>query len=553
VNAEDYVVWRSTMGSPADLAADGNFDGIVDAADYVIWRSRVAVSPSSGTGAGDLVPEPPALWLIALVLIAAYCARPTNKCRTGMASWFFLGVTGIVLFSGATAIASETSAKASAKPSQPYAASLTVVPPVAISDQVEFEVRVAVRNHTPTTARFELSFSVAADDSKVTPLWATPVEVKAHEQNLITRRFPSKPYVGKHKIAYQLSGPDGLVSTGEWPLEVVKCDSRSVPLLQIGWMDPGSLLAAPANGAGDLTESDLRAAIDAYSAAGIKGFIITYPEDTYSGGTFYYPTDVFAAYGTRPGFDVVGTILNQASKNGQHVFVGLGRGPDLLLTWTGFEDARRRKAAIAHSSKVATELWAKYAHEPSFYGWYLTHEANDIAAASRAYYNPMADFLRTFEADKPVLISPSGTPILSREILAQSRVDIFAYQDAVGSGYVPYKNTFDPEQRIRTLDDVYASYQKAHAKSGKHLWANLEVWQMKGPDYGHSFPPSFDRVSRQLGIEKKYVDVVSSYELLGFMHPESLQATPDAPAAQLFQAYRTHYDQTAPQLGLGTK
>ena len=31
-------------------------------------------------------------------------------------------------------------------------------------------------------------------------------------------------------------------------------------------------------------------------------------------------------------FDVVGLILDQAAINGQHVFLGLGRGSDLYLT-----------------------------------------------------------------------------------------------------------------------------------------------------------------------------------------------------------------------------
>ena len=119
-----------------------------------------------------------------------------------------------------------------------------------------------------------------------------------------------------------------------------------------------------------------------------------------------------------------------------------------------------------------------------------------------AYYNPIIDFLRTFEADKPILISPAGTPIISRDILAASKVDIFAYQDAVGSGYVPYKNTFDPRRRIEMLDGVYSGYAKAHRESGKHLWSNLEIWQMDGPEYAASYPPEFKRVQRSSTSKK---------------------------------------------------
>jgi hypothetical protein len=36
--------------------------------------------------------------------------------------------------------------------------------------------------------------------------------------------------------------------------------------------------------------------------------------------------------------------------------------------------------------------------------------------------------------------------------LESSRVDIFCYQDAVGAGYIPYQNTYDPAKRLAQLD-----------------------------------------------------------------------------------------------------
>jgi len=154
----------------------------------------------------------------------------------------------------------------------------------------------------------------------------------------------------------------------------------------------------------------------------------------------------------------------------------------------------------------------------------------------------MVDFLRTFEADKPVMISPAGTPILSPEIVANSNVDIFAYQDAVGSGYIPYENTFDPQRRIDTLEEVYSSYAEAHRGTDKHLWSNLEIWQMDGPKYANSYPPSFDRVRKQIEIEKNYVDVISTYTVSGFMeHPDSQVQLGGPKAVRLFEAYRDYY------------
>src|SRR5690606_34656830 len=105
--------------------------------------------------------------------------------------------------------------------------------------------------------------------------------------------------------------------------------------------------------------------------------------------------------------------------------------------------------------------WNLYGHYPSFYGWYISHEANDIAKANR-YYNEVADFMREFSPDKAIMISPSGTPILSPEIISDSRYEMFVYQDAVGSGYIPYENTWNPFRRIEMLEDVYTHYAEMH-------------------------------------------------------------------------------------------
>ena len=436
----------------------------------------------------------------------------------------------------------------------PYAASMTVVPPGPISGHTEVEVRIAVRNHSIKPARFELAVTIVSADGKSHSVYETQLEVPAYGQELTTPRFASGRYVGANQVHCRISCADNFVARKSWPLNVIASKSRALPVLQIGWIDPGAVLAVrnPTDPKRHvMTEQNLRDAIDRYSKMGINGFIITYPEDIHAGQGTYYPSRILDELPMPVHFDVLGTILSQSSKNGQRVFVGLGRGADLLLTWTGFDDPQRNRAALTHSMKIATELWSLYSHEPSFYGWYLTHEANDIAQASRAYYNPIIDFLRTFEADKPVLISPAGTPIISRDILAGSKVDIFAYQDAVGSGYVPYKNTFDPQRRIEMLDGVYSGYAKAHRESGKHLWSNLEIWQMDGPEYAASYPPEFKRVQAQLDIEKKHVDVITGYQLLGFMDArDSEVALGGKRANDLFEAYRAYYETTARQLGL---
>ncbi len=69
VNGADYTLWRKTLNSTTNAAADGNGNGIVDAADFTIWRNTYGQTGGPGAGAGLEsfgVPEPSSGALILL-------------------------------------------------------------------------------------------------------------------------------------------------------------------------------------------------------------------------------------------------------------------------------------------------------------------------------------------------------------------------------------------------------------------------------------------------------------------------------------------------------
>jgi hypothetical protein len=79
VDAADYVVWRSTLGSTADLRADGNGDQVIDQADYNVWRSSFGNTYNFAGGAaiGVVVPEPKSSWLLITTIL---CVSWPNRC-----------------------------------------------------------------------------------------------------------------------------------------------------------------------------------------------------------------------------------------------------------------------------------------------------------------------------------------------------------------------------------------------------------------------------------------------------------------------------------------
>lgn len=97
VDAADYVVWRNSLGSTIDLAANGDDTGSshgrIDGADYLVWKANYG---RTGTGAhsqvpAQSVPEPSGGWLafacglglIAMPLAARSRTRRNKRPRNG--------------------------------------------------------------------------------------------------------------------------------------------------------------------------------------------------------------------------------------------------------------------------------------------------------------------------------------------------------------------------------------------------------------------------------------------------------------------------------------
>jgi glucose/arabinose dehydrogenase len=75
VDAADYVVWRDTLGSMTQLAADGDRSGTVDGGDYTLWRQNfgeIRGGRQPPVASSLRVPEPA---IIPGTLIALFCGR----------------------------------------------------------------------------------------------------------------------------------------------------------------------------------------------------------------------------------------------------------------------------------------------------------------------------------------------------------------------------------------------------------------------------------------------------------------------------------------------
>jgi hypothetical protein len=86
VDGSDYVIWRKTLASTTNHAADGTNDQIVDQADSPVWRNNYGLAyPAGGQLNSSAVPEPNG-WVMLAVGIFGFTAmralsRPRKPCE----------------------------------------------------------------------------------------------------------------------------------------------------------------------------------------------------------------------------------------------------------------------------------------------------------------------------------------------------------------------------------------------------------------------------------------------------------------------------------------
>ncbi|MBM3290681.1 MAG: DUF4434 domain-containing protein [Candidatus Hydrogenedentes bacterium] len=429
-----------------------------------------------------------------------------------------------------------------------------VVPPGPVATGARLELRLALDNPADAAATAHAAFFL----DTVTPAAAmgeTTIEIPAHGSALARGWGRAAAAPGKHEIRYKVRVRD-IVSEGQWPIEIVDAPTRALPLLQGMWIEPFAIHQCAADSQPETVRRVINDSVAAMDRLGVRILIVAYVEYL---GQFFYPTDIAffdadvqrTSRGADCRFDTVGAILDEARARGMHVMLGLGRAGDTHLLWEfdkpGWD--ARNASAVAAAQRVARDLHARYGADPAFYGWYLTHEMNDLAKAG-AYYDPVARYCHELAPQMPVLAAPAGTPIATPEQIAASEVDIFAYQDAVGAGYVPYEYTYRPEKRIAALDELYKTYSAWHADAGKHVWSDLEVWEMDGNQgYAGAYAAPFARVKQQIEIESRHAEVLTGYAYHGYLQaPGSPAEKPNARAQTLYTGYRAYVRTAFPTL-----
>ena len=416
--------------------------------------------------------------------------------------------------------------------------SLTLIPPSPVTDRIVLDMRAAVWNDGNTTNQFAVAFYLDAEAPEKRLHQAT-VEVAPKASAGIQFRWPTKGQAGSHRI---LLVAQSRVQTSrcERSLQIIKSDARSLRRLAGAWVD--LYHHDPAEGKpfneelGKMTDPQWRELVRAMQEVEQNLLVITmmFQNFTHRGrhrietegyqGKGYYPSRLFPGRMAIAARDPLEAILSEADQLGMHVMPGVG-----MYAFFDFTPG-----ALRWHKQVAAELWERYGHHPSFYGWYISAEKDGGLGDAEerreivGFFQELTPYLRRLAPDKPVMLAPNcyrlrGAEATYRQLLPH--LDILC---PFGFHRMPAGDL--PGEEAATL------MQSLCDETGCHLWMDLESFVFRNGVELHPRPIQglISDFSRFANFEKTL-----HYQFPGLMCAPWMSRRPGGDAAvQLYRDYQ---------------
>ncbi len=368
-------------------------------------------------------------------------------------------------------------------------ARLALIPPSPVTDKIMLDIRGAVENTSNRSLWFTLSLYLDRE-SPSSRVRTQRLQIPAHASAGIFYRRSTQSWTGLHRVILVAASRNSQMRT-EREVQVLPSSVRSTRTIDGAWVGIVHWSDEEARhwnaDIRKLTEDDWRQQIRGMHNLGMDTVVIqeVFRNEAYYGtnniatagyhGLAYYPSALFPGRVSMTSHDPIEAILSEADRLNMNVFLGVG-----AYAWFDFSPG-----ALAWSKQVAAELWHRYGHHPSFYGWYVSAEAYGSLIPDQGeqekdhYRQQVIAFFREFQAysrslapEKPVMLAPNAHGMLkSRDVwpLVLEHVDIVC----------PFAFHRMPAGDI-TGEEAAQLWQSMCDKTGTHLWMDMEAFLFDG-------------------------------------------------------------------------
>ena len=428
--------------------------------------------------------------------------------------------------------------------------SLTLIPPSPVSDKITLSINGAVWNHADKEKEYRVA--VYLDDEL---LHKETLKVAANSAKGIYFRWPTKNHAGTHQIIF-VAESDGKKETRKKPLKIYPAKQRSLELIGGAWNgfymwgQEGLLWNEELL---KMTDIQWREHTRAMNEIGMNIIVLqesfrnqmyvgshSIEEEGYKGKAFY-PSKLYPGRMDIACKDPIEVILSEADKRNMSVFLPVG-----LYAWFDFTEG-----SLQWHKKVAKELYERYGHHPSFYGWYISEEIDGSLIANNTmkevdlhhkeivhFFKEFRKYVRTLAPDKPVMLASNSHHIerglkVYPELL--KNLDILC----------PFGFHRQPPGDL-SGEEAANLLQKLCDEAGSHLWMDLETFLFGEHDelYPRPIKGLLSDLSRFKNFEK-----ILCFQFTGLMNAHWMSRKPGGDATvKLYNDYKEYYDKMMAEL-----
>lgn len=417
---------------------------------------------------------------------------------------------------------------------------LSLIPGVRVSDAVSPELRIY-------SDEADLAEITVWDGLGSTLLARIPLE----PGTLWTGKLSVADIWGNVTLQFQFYSADRPVHRNDYPYQVIPSGQPMTGLVDGCWLslyhwseEEGRYFNRDLK---KLTHEDFARQVFDMDRVGIRGIVLqnlfdsaAYVKDpipqtcaAYQGRAFY-PSRLYPGRMPITAEDPVEAVLSAADQCRMQVLVGIG-----LFAWFDFS-----QESLKWHKQVAQEVWQRYGHHPSFYGWYVSEEImGDLyesyfpQQAHRwqelpVFFRDFAAYVRQLTPTKPIAFAPNN---IRFEQHREKWEQILPYIDIL----LPFAFARDPQ--FWNVDEMKQICQDC----GTHMWVDMEMFDA---DFESGLrPKSFEGLRQEIrqyhALEQCY-----GYQYTGIMnHPDSPFDLGGEAAKALYEQYRAYYASVCPE------
>jgi hypothetical protein len=362
---------------------------------------------------------------------------------------------------------------------------LELIPPSPVSDKVEIDIRGAVENNSDRAHSYAVSLYLdhESEDARIR---TQQITIPAHASGGIYARRPAAGLAGNHLVIMDVRNGHEMTRI-ESPLQVLHSETPSTRTIDGAWIGLIHWSDEEArywnSDIRKLSEADWQQQIEGMHSLGMDTVVVqqVFQNQEYYGrndiarsgykGVANYPSALYPGRSLIAAHDPLDAILSRADALGMHVFLGVG-----MYAWFDYS-----QASLEWHEKVAAELWRRYGHHPSFYGWYVSEEVygnlipDQGEDAKDAYRAEIIHFFAEFQAycrriapEKPIMLAPNAHGLLRSQ---DAWPKVLAHVDIL----CPFGFARMPKGDV-SGEQAAAIYQRMCKKTRTHLWMDLEAF-----------------------------------------------------------------------------